>query len=157
MNKLLLLSLLIGTSALADGGVDHAKPVSIAPVEVSSAGSVYGERMPSPMPAVVRIDDADVATHSDKPAAFSGRITEVCQKEGCWMMLEDDGQVARVMMHDHAFTIPKDATGRAEVQGVLSVKELSKEAAEHLAEDGNGVVPASRELRIDATGVRIEG
>src|SRR3546814_1872461 len=62
-----------------------------------------------------------------------------------------------LMMHDHAFSVPKDASGRAEVHGVLSVKEISKEAAEHLAEDGNGVVPPTRELRIDATGVRIEG
>src|SRR3546814_4423514 len=72
------------------------------------------------------------------------------------MMLEDNGEVARVMMHDHAFSVPKDASGRAEVHGVLSVKEISKEAAEHLAEDGNGVVPPTRELRIDATGVRSE-
>lgn len=117
----------------------------------------YGESLPEATAVPISVAAADTDAYLGKANRFSGRITEVCQKEGCWMMLEDDGQVARVMMHDHAFTIPKDATGRAEVQGVLSVKELSKEAAEHLAEDGNGVVPASRELRIDATGVRIEG
>ena len=117
----------------------------------------YGEALPEATAVPIAVAAADTDAYLGKANRYSGRITEVCQKEGCWMMLEDNGQVARVMMHDHAFTIPKDASGRAEVQGVLSVKELSKEAAEHLAEDGNGVVPASRELRIDATGVRIEG
>ena len=155
MNKLLLLSLLIGTSALADGGVDHAKPVAIAPVEVSSAGSVYGERMPSPMPAVVRIDDADVATHSDKPAAFSGRITEVCQKKGCWVVLTgENGKLARVTMHDHAFGVPADSSGPAIVYGTLSEKKLSESEIEHLKHDG-AAKPSITELQIDAVSVLI--
>ena len=34
----------------------------------------------------------------ETPQKFSGRITEVCQAKGCWVMLEDEGQAARVMM-----------------------------------------------------------
>ena len=106
----------------------------------------------------ISVAAADTDAYAGDAHRFSGRITEVCQKEGCWMMLEDDGHAARVMMRDHAFLVPKDASGHAEVYGVLSVKELSKEAAEHLADDAGGdVAPATRELRIDATGVRIDG
>lgn len=106
----------------------------------------------------ISVAAADTDAYAGAEHRFSGRITEVCQKEGCWMMLEDDGHAARVMMRDHAFLVPKDASGRAEVYGVLSVKELSKEAADHLAEDAGGdVAPVTRELRIDATGVRIDG
>ena len=123
----------------------------------ASEPKTYGEVLPEAVAVPISVAAADADAYAGKANRFSGRITEVCQKEGCWMMLEDNGEVARVMMHDHAFAVPKDASGRAEVHGVLSVKQLSKEAAEHLAEDGNGIVPPSRELRIDATGVRIEG
>ena len=123
----------------------------------ASEPKTYGEALPEAVAVPISVAAADADAYAGKANRFSGRITEVCQKEGCWMMLEDNGEVARVMMHDHAFAVPKDASGRAEVHGVLSVKQLSKEAAEHLAEDGNGIVPPSRELRIDATGVRIEG
>ncbi|MDQ2702631.1 MAG: DUF4920 domain-containing protein [Pseudomonadota bacterium] len=131
--------------------------LSLSSLAFASEPKTYGDALPEATAVPISVAAADADAYVGKANRFSGRITEVCQKEGCWMMLEDDGEVARVMMHDHAFTIPKDATGRAQVHGVLSVKELSKEAAEHLAEDGNGVVPPTRELRIDATGVRIEG
>ena len=123
----------------------------------ASEPKTYGEVLPEAVAVPISVAAADADAYAGRANRFSGRITEVCQKEGCWMMLEDNGEVARVMMHDHAFAVPKDASGRAEVHGVLSVKQLTKEAAEHLAEDGNGIVPPSRELRIDATGVRIEG
>ena len=104
---------------------------------LASEPKTYGEALPEATAVPISIAAADADAYVGKANRFSGRITEVCQKEGCWMMLEDNGEVARVMMHDHAFAVPKDASGRAEVHGVLSVKE--------------------RELRIDATGVRIEG
>lgn len=128
-----------------------------APAAFAGEPKTYGEALPEAVAVPISEAAADTDAYAGKANRFSGRITEVCQKEGCWMMLEDDGQVARVMMHDHAFAIPKDATGPAEVYGVLSVKQLSKEAAEHLAEDGNGILPPEREIRIDATGVRIDG
>ena len=104
---------------------------------LASEPKTYGEALPEATAVPISVAAADADAYVGKANRFSGRITEVCQKEGCWMMLEDNGEVARVMMHDHAFAVPKDASGRAEVHGVLSVKE--------------------RELRIDATGVRIEG
>ena len=103
----------------------------------ASEPKTYGEVLPEAVAVPISVAAADADAYAGRANRFSGRITEVCQKEGCWMMLEDNGEVARVMMHDHAFAVPKDASGRAEVHGVLSVKE--------------------RELRIDATGVRIEG
>jgi len=106
----------------------------------------------------ISVAAADTDAYAGAEHGFSGRITEVCQKEGCWMMLEDDGHAARVMMRDHAFLVPKDASGPAEVYGVLSVEQLTPEAARHLAEDaGDGMLPPERELRIQATGVRIGG
>ena len=115
----------------------------------------YGKRLPAV--AAVPVAQAVVAfdQHAGKPLRFSGRITEVCQAEGCWMVLEDDGQTARVMFADHAFLIPKDSSGRAEVGGVLSRKQLTPEQVEHLREDGNGLDVSPVEYRILADGVEI--
>lgn len=133
--------------------------LALAPLAFAGNPTTHGAPIPDEGAVVpISVAAADADAYAGTEHRFSGRITEVCQKEGCWLMLEDDGQAARVMMKDHAFAVPKDARGSAEVYGVLSVKELTKEAAQHLAEDsGSDVLPQERELRIVATGVRIEG
>jgi len=91
-----------------------------------------------------------------EPMRFSGRITEVCQNMGCWMMLEHDGQAARVKFGDHAFFLPKDTTGTAVVHGVLERKELTAGQVEHLTGDsGTGIAAEPVEYRILADGVRV--
>src|SRR5690606_2463714 len=99
---------------------------SLAMVAMASEPATYGEPLPADGKVVpISVAAADADAYAGVPHRFSGRITEVCQKEGCWMMLEDNGEAARVMMKDHAFAVPKDARGSAEVHGVLSVKELT--------------------------------
>jgi hypothetical protein len=116
----------------------------------------YGQ--PLPATTAVPIGEAVAAfdQHADKPQRYSGRITEVCQAEGCWMVLEDNGETARVMFKDHAFLVPKDSSGRAQVAGVLSRKQLTPEQVEHLREDSNGLEVSPVEYRILAEGVEIE-
>ncbi|NZA25640.1 DUF4920 domain-containing protein [Luteimonas sp. SJ-92] len=121
-----------------------------------AGAQAYGEPLPpgEAVPVSEAIDDFDA--HAGAPRRFSGRITQVCQAKGCWMMLEDEGRAARVMFGDHAFAIPKDSTGAAEVHGVLTRKELSEEAAQHLAEDAGRDAPdPTIEYRIVAEGVEI--
>ena len=87
---------------------------------------------------------------------FSGRITEVCQAKGCWMMLEDDGKAARVVFGQHDFHIPVDTTGSAMVHGVLTRKELTPAQVEHLSADsGKGVAAEPVEYRITADGIEV--
>ncbi len=160
MRHLILLCLLCAGSAFAhDGATDHErKPAQATPVETIDAGAVYGAKWPQDLPAPVGISSAaeNPSAHLGKPAAFSGRITQVCQKMGCWLVLTGDkGELARVAMHDHAFSVPKDASGAAIVYGTLSEKTLSADEIEHLKKDGASA-PAERELQIDALSVLIE-
>ena len=129
------------------------------PLSIASAGAdrVYGEAMPTgdaqPVAAAIA---AGVSEKASEPRKFSGRITEVCQAKGCWVMLEDDGQVARVMMKDHSISVPKDARGPAVVYGTLSSKTLDEKMAKHLAEDAGRDAPApTQEFRITATSVEL--
>ena len=122
--------------------------------EAVSYGEAFADGPAVPVSEAIAGFDA----HAGEPRRFSGRITEVCQAKGCWMMLEDDGQVARVMFGDHAFFLPKDAQGTAVVHGVLERKELTPEQVEHLAGDSaKGMAVEPVEYRIVADGVRVAG
>ncbi|TXK60527.1 DUF4920 domain-containing protein [Alkalisalibacterium limincola] len=117
---------------------------------------VYGAQMPvgDAVPVSRAIDDLDA--HAGAPGKFAGRITQVCQKMGCWLILEDDGHHARVMARDHAYGVPTDSSGRVEVYGVLEVRELSQEQAEHFAEDaGQQGEVDRREYRIVADSIAL--
>ena len=116
----------------------------------------YGAPLPETAAIPVSAAVAAFDDHAGKPQRYSGRITQVCQAEGCWMMLEDNGQTARVMFKDHAFLIPKDSSGHAEVVGVLSRKNLTPEQVEHLREDAKGLDVSPVEYRILAEGAELE-
>lgn len=115
----------------------------------------YGKALPAGDTVPVSVAIAGFDAHAGAPRRFSGRIVEVCQAEGCWMTIEDDGRAARVMFTDHAFLVPKDTTGNAVVHGVLSRKELTPEQVEHLREDGKGLAVEPVEYRILADGIEI--
>ena len=115
--------------------------------------AAYGKPLPQSASTPISQAIAGFDAHAGKPARFSGRIAQVCQAEGCWMVLEDNGQTARVMFKEHAFTIPKDSAGQADVHGVLSRKDLTPAQVKHLEEDAKGLPVASVEYRIVADGV----
>ncbi len=163
MRLALALSLLLAAPAFAqdhaakpEHGHQHAPPAA-TPVQTTADGAVYGAKLPETLPATVSLDSVVAKPEAllGKAGAFSGRITQVCQKQGCWLVLgADNGEFARVFMHDHAFSVPKDAAGEAIVYGTLGEKTLSAEEAEHLKKDG-AKATATRELQIDATSVVI--
>ena len=116
----------------------------------------YGEAFDDGPAVPVSEAVANFEDFAGEPMRFSGRITEVCQKMGCWMMLEHDGQAVRVKFGDHAFFLPKDQAGSAVVHGVLERKELTPEQVEHFtADSGTGLQAEPVEFRILADGVRV--
>lgn len=76
--------------------------------------------------------------YASKAILVEGVIVRSCKAEGCWMELapSKDAQSVRIKMKDHGFFVPLDAAGlRARVEGVMSVKTLSKKEVEHLIND----------------------
>ena len=117
----------------------------------------YGADMPKGKAVDIAKASQNVEAYAGKPAKFKGRITQVCQKEGCWLMIESNAQAARIKTKDHAFVIPKDSKGEAIVFGELKRVELKPEAAKHLAEDAGQSTPvATNELQITATSIFIK-
>jgi len=101
----------------------------------------FGEPMPEGV-AAVRLGQA-VDQLQDGPAQavkVSGQITEVCQAEGCWMILVDGEQFARITFKDYGFFVPIETSMQeAVVYGVLAETTLSAETAAHYAQDAANI------------------
>ena len=71
-----------------------------------------------------------------------GRISDVCQKKGCWTVLSDGEAVLRVRFADYAFFVPKDSAGsHAWAEGVVTLETLSQDEARHYAAESRNDDP----------------
>ncbi|MGC6418681.1 MAG: DUF4920 domain-containing protein [Bradymonadia bacterium] len=103
----------------------------------------------------------DAAKHGDKTVKVSGKISNVCRKKGCWMVLggENTTARARVTFKDYAFFVPLDCAGsEAVVEGTVKLKTMSDAERQHLADDAGKSIDdiPKHELRIIATGVSLK-
>lgn len=105
-------------------GEDHA---------TGKFGSSFEIADPKPVSALPQL----LSNADSVQAVFEGKISEVCQKKGCWMTLDmGDGQVVRVTFKDYGFFVPKNAGGRrAILKGVASKEIISVEMLKHYAQD----------------------
>lgn len=69
----------------------------------------------------------------------SGTIDSVCQKAGCWLVVKDGEAQARVLMKDHAFTVPTDVKGKPVViEGTLESRTFNEKQVKHIEKDAGG-------------------
>lgn len=91
----------------------------------------------------------------------SGTVDSVCQKAGCWMVVKDGEQHARILMKDHSFTVPLDTKGKpVVVEGTLEARTFTEAQVKHLEKDA-GKDPAAAsgertEYVLTASGVKIQ-
>lgn len=84
----------------------------------------------------------DPTPYEGKTVRVAGRVTDVCQKAGCWMVMTDDTRHLRVTMKDHAFSVDKQGAGaECIVEGVVKAKAVDpKEVAHFKSESSEGAV-----------------
>lgn len=104
-----------------------------------SAYQSFGTEMPeggetvSLSQAIASLGEKDVAKGSMK---IEGKITEVCQAKGCWMVVVDGDTYARVTFKDYGFFVPTETSMQdGTIFGELSRTVLTKEQVQHHAED----------------------
>ncbi len=102
----------------------------------TAAAAIAETRLGKPLTLDQPTPLADVAAKPEplvgKHIQVKGRITEVCQKMGCWVQLVDPATSAalRVKVKDGEIEFPKDGSGRmAVVEGKLARIELTEEQA----------------------------
>ena len=105
--------------------------------------------------AITATEKATLVDIAKAPASFkgktlvtTGKVTRVCQEQGCWMAIKDTTTNATVRMHGHTFFVPTTSAGKdARVQGTVV---LTKDG--HECDEAEAV---GAELEIDATGVEL--
>lgn len=153
MRALLLLPLVVACGGAADVPVAEAAPAEPAEAAGAEAPAVDPD---SDTPAADRVlAEAEVrhfggpftveetvafASLAEDPSAYvdrtvkvEGRVADVCQKAGCWMVLAEGDKTMRVTMKDHSFSVAKDGAGSScVVQGTLVSKAVDPETVAHL-------------------------
>ena len=122
----------------------------------SAQAKTYGAAMPKGKAVDIAVAAKNLKAYVSKPAKFKGCITQVCQMQGCWLVIESKGTAARIKTND-LFFVPKDSKGEVIVFGEIRQVEMKPEMAKHLAEDaGKPVVVANNEIQINAASVAIK-
>jgi hypothetical protein len=136
-----------------------------APDAVSDDVQTYGETdgIANAMSAVDVAEASDA--YLDQTVTVEGRVTQVCQRKGCWLVLDTGAEpirvhVARTASDEYAFTVPTDVSGaQATVRGTLQRVTLDAATHQHMVEDAGDDTSAepqpSTELQITARGIII--
>jgi hypothetical protein len=107
----------------------------------------------------------DVVAHpekyADRDVLVRGRISDVCQKRGCWVVLSEGDSHVRISFKDYGFFVPKDCSGsQAYVEGRVRVETLSEEQARHYESESRDGDPSKvhgeqRVVSFTASGLRL--
>ncbi len=107
------------------------------------------------------VDEID--TLKDKEVLLEGRVSNTCEKKGCWMALDGTDHSIRVTFRNYSFFVPRDIIGkRVQAQGLLSEAMMGISEARHYAEDAGKseaeiqqIQQPTKEYRLVATAVKI--
>ena len=89
------------------------------------------------------------------------KISDVCQRKGCWTVLSVGEDHIRVRFKDYAFFLPTDSSGKqAYVEGYVKAETLSEETAQHYASESSEpppepIVGPQQVVGFTASGVRL--
>jgi hypothetical protein len=102
------------------------------------------------------------AKYQDQKVLLEGKISDVCQMKGCWLMLSDGERAIRIKFENYSFFVPKDSRGKkVRAEGRLIQETLSEDLARHYAaeqstkSDPSEIRGPQRVVTFEAAGVAI--
>ena len=102
---------------------------------------------------------ADGDAFAGKVIRTNARVSQVCQKKGCFFIAAMGTETIRISFVDYSFFVPTDISGRdVELIGEVVERELTQEEVDHYALDiGSDAEPAKpgKTYEIVATSVRV--
>ena len=112
-----------------------------------ASSQTYGAR-PGLNAQALPLARALVPSNVGKTIVVEGKVTEVCQMKGCWMVLTDGARAVRTTFKDYGFFVPKDLAGRTVVaEGVLKRETVNEDTRRHYAEDAGQSAEAVAAIR----------
>lgn len=124
--------------------------------------AVYGDSIQDANVIDVAAMSTAMTDKSKMDMKVRGKITEVCEKKGCWMIMKlSNGDDMRVTFKDYKIFVPKDLTGKEVVlDGFAFTDTTSIEDQKHYAEDAGKsaveiakITTPKKELSFEAKGV----
>ena len=122
---------------LAWAGDDAAVVRLSEPVEVTDTHETFGAAMPDTVePVALSTLVENHADYEGNSVVIEARVSQVCQKKGCFFIAQDGATTIRVAFKDYSFFVPTDISGRqVTLVGELKRVELTEEQAAHFEED----------------------
>jgi hypothetical protein len=144
----LLLATSIGQAA------EDTKVIRLSePVEQTADSETFGASLDESVPMVTLEELA-----SDG-GDYVERVSQVCQKKGCFFIAQEGSSVMRISFKDYGFFVPTDISGkRVTFTGEVIAREVTVDEAAHYAEDlgaTDSVVAPGKVYEIVATSVRV--
>ena len=124
--------------------------------------AVYGDSVQNDNVIDVAAMSTAMTDKSKMDMKVRGKITEVCEKKGCWMIMKlSNGDDMRVTFKNYKIFVPKDLTGKDVVlDGFAFTDTTSIEDQKHYAEDAGKsakeiakITTPKKELSFEAKGV----
>ena len=148
---------------VAEPTVEHAEPAPAAPAtpgEWVHYGSEFTQADALTAAELLGSPEKFV----DQNVLVEGKVTDVCQKAGCWMVITDDNTTMRVLMKEHGFAVDKGGTGATcRVEGTVVAKEIDPEFVAHLEGESTDVAGMPEKqatgniiYQLEATGVALK-
>jgi hypothetical protein len=151
-------SILIATCFLLVQAV-HADVTRLSdPVAVTDDAEIFGaplDESAKPMSLAALLDSPD--EYVDTAVRVEARISQVCQKKGCFMIATSGDKAVRISFRDYAFFVPTDTGGKTvTLTGTVVERVLSEEQAAHFRQDaGSDTIQAGKVYEIVADAVSI--
>ena len=146
--SLILAALIFSAPAFADDTWTHfGNPFTITDTPLSSVAFLN-----------------DPSKFDGQTVMIEGRIADVCQKAGCWLVLAEGDKSIRIRTKAHRFFVAKDAKGKTgKFEGLVkSHKVDAKQVAHYESESTDGAVIPEKQAKTEqvfeliASGVSIK-
>jgi hypothetical protein len=147
-------------------GHEHGEAASAGAATTDADGwQVYGAVKEGEQTLVKAADLlADPSRFVDQPLRIEGRVADVCQKKGCWMVIAEGDKSMRVLMKDHAFSVDMQGAGSdCQIDGVVVAEKKDPETVAHFeGEAAEGAIIPEKSVEGDtvyqlvAEGVRMK-
>ena len=129
------------------------------PVAVTDDAEVFGALLDAnakPTSLAALLDNPD--EYVDTAVRVEARISQVCQKKGCFMIATAGDKAVRISFRDYSFFVPTDTSGKTvTLTGTVIERELSEKQAAHFREDAGGddTIQAGKVYEIVADAVSV--
>jgi len=131
----------------------------------ANKGDIFGEKTTAENAITVDQLFSIMAGKKEKEMTvkLKGMVTQVCEKEGCWIKIQSPDGNMMVKMKDHKFTVPLVLNGKnIVIAGLAEEKLTTVEQLRHYAEDAGKskeeiarIKEPKREITVQAKGILV--